>query len=99
MNQSKILDAGCGSQRYRQYCDHLNYSAQDFGQYTIDKKKMLGSPESSYSYGELDYIGNIWEIEESDETFDIILCTSVFEHIPYPIETLTNFNESKARFR
>jgi hypothetical protein len=38
-HQSKILDAGCGSQRYKQYCDHLVYSAQDFGQYTTDEKK------------------------------------------------------------
>jgi hypothetical protein len=27
-----ILDAGCGSQRYRPYCSHLNYKAQDFKQ-------------------------------------------------------------------
>ena len=36
---SLILDAGCGSQRYREHCAHLNYKAQDFGQYTTDLKK------------------------------------------------------------
>ena len=36
---SLILDAGCGDQRYRQYCSHLSYKSQDFGQYTNDLKK------------------------------------------------------------
>ncbi len=36
-----LLDAGCGSQRYREHCSHLSYKAQDFGQYTADLKKMM----------------------------------------------------------
>ena len=34
-----ILDAGCGSQQYREYCSHLKYKSQDFGQYKADLKK------------------------------------------------------------
>ena len=30
---------------------------------------------------DLDYVGDIWEIEERDDSFDAILCTEVFEHI------------------
>ena len=41
---SIILDAGCGSQRYRESCRHLNYKAQDFGKYTQDD--MEGFDES-----------------------------------------------------
>jgi SAM-dependent methyltransferase len=94
----KILDVGCGSQQFKKYCSHLIYKAQDFGQYEIDQKKMLGAESGGlgsglgYQYGRLDYVGDCWEIKEVDGAFDAILCTEVFEHIPYPIETLEEFS-------
>jgi SAM-dependent methyltransferase len=91
----RILDAGCGSQRYRAFCSHLDYRAQDFGQYSTDDKQMLGTVGAGglagYAYGKLDYVGNIWEIAEKTAMFDAILCTEVLEHIPYPIETVQEF--------
>lgn len=95
---SLLLDAGCGSQQFRKYCKHLNYKAQDFGQYISDEKKMLGAESGGlgagegYQYGRLDYTGDVWEILEDDSTFDAILCTEVFEHIPYPNETIAEFS-------
>jgi len=94
--KSKVLDAGCGSQRYKEYCQHLNYKAQDSGQYTTDVKKGVDGDgvggKEGYQYGELDYVGDIWDIKESDGAFDAILCTEVFEHIPYPNETIKEFS-------
>ena len=91
-----ILDAGCGSQAYRKFCGALNYKAQDFGEYTTDEKRMIGTSgvggDTGYQYGKLDYTGNVWKINEKDGTFDAILCTEVFEHIPYPIETVKEFS-------
>jgi 2-polyprenyl-3-methyl-5-hydroxy-6-metoxy-1,4-benzoquinol methylase len=46
---------------------------------------------TNYRYGQLDYVGDIWQIAEAEATFDAILCTEVLEHIPYPIETLREF--------
>jgi SAM-dependent methyltransferase len=92
---SVLLDAGCGSQQYRKFCSHLTYKSQDFGQYTKDITDGFTSSlggEAGYEYGPLDYIGDIWAIEEKSATFDAILCTEVFEHIPFPNETIHEFS-------
>lgn len=34
---SKILDAGAGELRWKQYCQHLQYISQDFGEYGGDR--------------------------------------------------------------
>ena len=77
---SRILDAGCGSQRYRSLCEHLDYSSQDFGGYVSDEKKGLEhsiGEESGYEYGELTYQCDICAIPEDKDTFDAILCTNI----------------------
>jgi len=88
---SKILDAGCGSQQYKKYCNHLEYFAQDFGKYNTDEVDSFAASNVPYQYGILNYTGDIWEIDEVDNKFDAILCTSVLEHIPYPERTLKEF--------
>lgn len=85
---AKLLDAGCGTQRYRNLCDGFQYYAQDFGEYIADGE---GLQAKNFSYGKLNYVGNIWEIDEEDNFFDVILCTEVLEHIPYPNETIAEF--------
>ena len=37
-------------------------------------------------------MGDIWDIKEKNNVFDAILCTEVFEHIPYPNETIKEFS-------
>jgi len=93
---SLILDAGCGSQRYKADCSHLRYKSQDFGGYATDLKKSIDTSYQdldAYAYAsQIDYIGNIWDIKAKNNTFDAILCTEVLEHIPYPIETVKEFS-------
>ena len=95
-NGLSILDAGCGSQRYKKYCDHLKYYSNDTGNYTLDKKKNFFSNGinkiGNYEYGNIDYKSNIWNIDAETAKFDAILCTEVFEHIPYPEKALIEFN-------
>lgn len=88
---SLLLDAGCGSQRYKNFCSRLKYFSQDFANFKVDEKESFTAMTKPYPYGEIDYLGDIWNIDEKDSTFDAVLCTEVFEHIPYPNETIKEF--------
>jgi 2-polyprenyl-3-methyl-5-hydroxy-6-metoxy-1,4-benzoquinol methylase len=85
---SRILDAGAGSQQYSKYCSHLEYVAQDFGKVTVDANKGFAALSENYEYGPLNYICDITSILNPDESFDAVICTEVFEHIPNPQEAL-----------
>jgi len=85
---SSLLDAGCGSQRYRPDCGHLVYKGQDFGKVEQDAARGFTSLRQPYQYGELDYVSDIWNIPEKSGHFDAVLCTEVLEHVPFPNETI-----------
>lgn len=84
-NGLRVLDAGAGECRYRSYFAHTDYSAQDFAGYT-------GTPEGlqkeEWNYGKIDYVCDITSIPVPDESFDVVLCTEVLEHVSDPIATL-----------
>lgn len=88
---SKLLDAGAGTQRYRPLCQHLDYTAQDFCGYDGQGDGTGNQIGPRWSYDGIDLRSDIADIPAPDASFDSILCTEVFEHIPHPLDALQEF--------
>ncbi|KKS98622.1 MAG: type 11 methyltransferase [Candidatus Gottesmanbacteria bacterium GW2011_GWA2_43_14] len=73
---STVLDVGAGSAPFKSYLNHCRYTSQDFCQ------------TPNLNYGKIDVISDIRSIPLPDNSFDVILCTEVLEHVPYPIEAV-----------
>lgn len=83
----KILDAGAGESQYKKFCNHLDYVSQDLAEYDgVGNSK--GIHKESRDYSNLDIISDICSIPVSDNTFDVVICIEVFEHLPNPIDAL-----------
>lgn len=87
----RILDAGAGELANKKYCSHLDYVSQDFCQYE-GKGDSKGLQTGSWDTKQIDIVGDITNIPAEDASFDVILCTEVFEHLPNPVEALKEFN-------
>jgi len=83
----KLLDAGAGEQRYKKECAHLEYVSQDFCQYEGVGNE-LGLQTGSWDVSKIDIVCDITQIPLESGSFDCVLCTEVFEHVPDPVSAL-----------
>jgi len=87
---SRILDAGAGERQFQQFCSHLDYVSQDFAKYDGNGDSK-GLQMGNWNQNNLDIICDITSIPEPDSSFDAVLCTEVFEHLPNPLLALKEF--------
>ena len=85
-----ILDAGAGESQFRKFCSHLNYIAQDFGQYNGTGD--IGLQTGKWDNSKLDIVSDIVDIPLPENSVDAIMCTEVLEHIPDPVAALKEFS-------
>lgn len=86
----RILDAGAGELKYKKHCAHLRYVSQDFCQYDGVGNKEALQP-GAWDTAKIDIVSDITNIPVEDESFDVVLCTEVFEHLPEPVKALKEF--------
>lgn len=76
---SRILDIGAGDAPYARYFSNARYETADLAIY--DK-----------SYADLTYVCDVTALPVRNESYDIVICTQVLEHVRDPLSALTEIS-------
>lgn len=86
-----LIDIGAGECQYKRFCTHLNYTSQDFNQYTGEGDN-AGLQTGTWDVSRIDIVSDITAIPIPDAQFDVVLCTEVLEHVPDPTGSINEMN-------
>ena len=86
---ARVLDVGAGEARYRADFAHCQYKTQDFAEYDSESD---ATTTGSWTYGEIDYVCDIYEIPVEAGSFDVVICTEVLEHVLEPIRAIAEIS-------
>lgn len=71
---ARVLDLGAGEAELRARLPHVNYIAVD-----------RGVGHGGWDYSRLDAVADAQAIPLASDTFDVVICKQVLEHVPDPI--------------
>src|SRR6185295_880874 len=84
---AKVLDVAAGLKPYQQYFAHCDYESTDFAE-VQEFYNNLDDGNRDNLASRHTYVCPIEKIPVADGSYDIVLCTQVLEHVPYPSKAL-----------